>query len=154
MIWTRRSASGNGSGRSKTVLMAEKTAVLAPVPSARVKTTVRVKPGVRSSARMLYRMFRKKASTPWTNFTWRPSRHSSLLFSTAPIVRIAAYRASSGVRPARSPSWISRSRWYWSSSLSSSSTRFGRISVRLTKRRPASQRCICTSFPLASGRVF
>jgi hypothetical protein len=32
--------------------MAEKTAVLAPMPSARVSTTVTVKPGVRASVRM------------------------------------------------------------------------------------------------------
>ena len=47
----RRSPSGNGSGCSSTASMAENTAVLAPMPSASVSTTVAVKPGVRASVR-------------------------------------------------------------------------------------------------------
>ena len=39
-----RSASGNGSGFSSTVLTTEKMAVLAPIPSASAETAVAVKP--------------------------------------------------------------------------------------------------------------
>src|SRR5262245_24683131 len=42
---TRRSDSGNGSARSQSAFTAEKMAVLAPMPSARVSTATAVKPG-------------------------------------------------------------------------------------------------------------
>src|SRR5215831_9946180 len=47
MSW---SPSGNGSGLRRTALIAEKTAVLAPMPNARDSTTVAVNPGVFASA--------------------------------------------------------------------------------------------------------
>jgi hypothetical protein len=48
---TSRSASGNGSGRSSTPFTIEKVVVVSPMPSARVKTVVRVKVRRRTSAR-------------------------------------------------------------------------------------------------------
>ena len=48
---TRRSASRYGRGRSSTASTTLKMALLAPIPSASVSTTARVKPGLRRSAR-------------------------------------------------------------------------------------------------------
>ena len=48
---TRRSGSGNGSGRRRTALTTEKIAVFAPTPSASVMTAAAVKPGRFASAR-------------------------------------------------------------------------------------------------------
>jgi hypothetical protein len=43
--WTRRSASGNGSGRSSTAFTTLKIALVAPIPSASVSAATSVKPG-------------------------------------------------------------------------------------------------------------
>ena len=48
---TRPSESGHGSGRNITVLTTLKMAVVAPIPSARVRTAMVVKPGVLRSVR-------------------------------------------------------------------------------------------------------
>ena len=48
---TRRSESGKGSGRSRTVLTTLNIPTTAPMASARVTTEVTRKPGVRRSAR-------------------------------------------------------------------------------------------------------
>ena len=47
----RRPGSRTGSGRSMTLLMSEKMAVLAPMPSANVSTATSVNPGLRESRR-------------------------------------------------------------------------------------------------------
>jgi hypothetical protein len=46
---TRRSGSGNGSGRSKIALTTEKSAVVAPIASVSVHSVTNVKAGLRSS---------------------------------------------------------------------------------------------------------
>ncbi len=54
LLWwmvTRRSGSGYGRGSSSTPSMTENSAVLAPMPSARVKSATAVKPGLRRSTR-------------------------------------------------------------------------------------------------------
>ena len=48
---TRRPGSATGSGRKRSALARLKTAVVAPMPSARVRIATSVKPGVRSSCR-------------------------------------------------------------------------------------------------------
>src|SRR5262245_20350253 len=52
-----RSPSGNGSGLSRTALIAEKTALLAPMPRANVRTTVPVNAGVLVSVLSARRRF-------------------------------------------------------------------------------------------------
>ena len=52
--YTTRAGSATGSDRSSTAFMTLKTAVLAPMPSARVSTQTRVKPGVFLSWRNAY----------------------------------------------------------------------------------------------------
>src|SRR6266481_805391 len=54
-ICTSRSGSSNGSGRSNTAFTTLKMAVFAPIPRARVSTTINVKPGFFASIRKLYR---------------------------------------------------------------------------------------------------
>jgi len=51
-----RSASGYGSGRSKTALTMLKIAVFAPMPSASVKIAITLKPGCFRSMRKAYRI--------------------------------------------------------------------------------------------------
>jgi hypothetical protein len=51
MSWTMRSGSGYGSGFSKTAFTTVKMAVLAPMPSASVRTATAVKPGFLRSVR-------------------------------------------------------------------------------------------------------
>ena len=48
---TSRSASGNGTGLSRTAFTTEKMAVLAPIPSASAATVAKVKAGLRRSIR-------------------------------------------------------------------------------------------------------
>jgi len=48
---TSRSGSGNGKGRSNVELTRLKIAVFAPMPSAKIATAVKVKPGVLRSVR-------------------------------------------------------------------------------------------------------
>src|SRR5207245_10099168 len=52
---TRRSGSGNGSGRSSTPSTMEKIAVVAPLPSASIRMAVTVNPGDLRSWRKGYR---------------------------------------------------------------------------------------------------
>jgi hypothetical protein len=52
-----RSPSGNGSGLRRTALIAEKTALLAPIPRANVSTTVAVNAGVLASVLSARRRF-------------------------------------------------------------------------------------------------
>src|SRR3954462_1707801 len=55
MNHTMRPGLGYDSGRSSTALTSEKIAVLAPTPSASVRTATRVKPGLRRQVRPAYR---------------------------------------------------------------------------------------------------
>ncbi len=100
---TIRSAPGYGNGLRSTALTTLNTAVLAPIPSAMTAMASSAKPRLRRSARPAYRRSPKKSLT---SLALRRSRHSSLLLSIAPIARSAANRASSGARPAFSPSSI------------------------------------------------
>ncbi len=59
---TSRSASGYGRGRRRIALITLKIAVLAPMPSARVRTATRVKAGVRRRARVPKRTSRHSSS--------------------------------------------------------------------------------------------
>src|SRR5262245_4531508 len=61
---TIRSLFGKGSGRSSTELIAEKTALLAPIPSASVSTTVIENAGDFVNARNDTLAFRSVASSP------------------------------------------------------------------------------------------
>ena len=61
---TIRSPFGKGSGRSSTELIAEKTALLAPIPSASVSTTVIENAGDFVNARNDTLTFRSVASNP------------------------------------------------------------------------------------------
>src|ERR1041384_2174157 len=58
-----RSGSGEGSGRSSTPSTTLKIAALAPMPSARVRRTTAVKPGVRASPRRERRRSRSRVFT-------------------------------------------------------------------------------------------
>jgi hypothetical protein len=55
VIATSRSGSRKGSGRSKTAFTTLKIVPLAPMPRARVKTAMPVKPGLLPSLRSAYR---------------------------------------------------------------------------------------------------
>src|SRR4249919_3581418 len=52
---TSRSGCANGSGANSTLRTTEKMAVLAPIPSASVRTATAVNPGARISSRRAYR---------------------------------------------------------------------------------------------------
>src|SRR5262245_55286089 len=81
MSW---SPPGNGRGLRRTALIAEKTALLAPMPNARVNTTVAVNPGVLSKVLTASRRDLEFASNhsepfngaaPYSLFRLQCSRH-------------------------------------------------------------------------------
>jgi hypothetical protein len=74
------------------------TAVLAPMPSPSVSTTVAVNSGLFLSARTAYAASRPASSK---NAPRLASRYSSFICSTPPKARRAASRASSGDMPRR-----------------------------------------------------
>ena len=84
---TRRSGSAYGSGRSSTVLITEKIAVLAPMPRARVRAATIVKAG---SLRNMRRPKRMSSARFWIQRTLRASRQFCLESSTLPNSRSAA----------------------------------------------------------------
>ena len=95
VVWTRRAGSFTGRDRSISALIRLKTAVFAPMPSARDTTETARKPGLRRRAREAWRKSLAKSSSQRP----RMSRHSSLICSTPPNSRRARRRASAGGRP-------------------------------------------------------
>src|ERR1043166_1247806 len=97
-IRASRPGSAYGSGRSSTALTTLKIAVLAPMPSMRVRVTVSAKPGWRRSARRAWlKSLRRSPQKGRRN----SSRASSFQCSRAPNSSWARRRASSGVMPRR-----------------------------------------------------
>src|SRR5580658_477434 len=107
-ITTSRSGFRKGSGCSRTALTTLNIAVVAPIPSASVRITTVVNPGVRAKVRAAYAtscLNRSSQAQP------HASRASSLSKPALPKERWAAYCASSGGSPlpARSSASSSRS---------------------------------------------
>ncbi len=132
---TRRSGSGYGSGSSSTPSMIENSAVLAPMPSARVSSATAVKPGLRRSTRAPCRTSATRSSN---RDTPRASRHSSFTRLTPPRSSRARRSASTRGSPAATCFSICLSRWKASSSSSSRSTARLRRSARARNARSRS----------------
>src|SRR6266850_2804214 len=115
-----RSALGNGKLCRRTECTAVKIAVLAPIPIASVSTATKVSPGRLPNMRMA-----KRTSSNQPSSSGRPpcSRYSSLVCSTPPNSRFAAWRAASGAMPRRIFSANSMSRCDWTSESRSRSIR-------------------------------
>ena len=84
---TRRSGSGNGSGRSSTARTAPKMAALAPIPTARLRTATSVNPGRFCRKRAAYLM-----SCQITSHLQRSARNQTA-WAHAPTLRIASCRS-------------------------------------------------------------
>ena len=80
-IITRRSGSGNGRGRNNVASTSAKMALLAPMPSATVSTTITVKASERLSCRVA------NFTSPGSSANHRPSRMLVVSHSTAPTDR-------------------------------------------------------------------
>src|SRR2546430_625836 len=92
-----RSPFGNGKGRSRIASIAEKTALFAPMPSAKVKITARENDGDLRINRSADFRLAMEASTTRTRYT---SRSSSLICSRPPNSNMAWRRASCADIPA------------------------------------------------------
>src|SRR5579884_1257706 len=139
---TRRSASGYGNVRSRSALTELKTAVLAPMPSARVRTAVRVNPGERASRRRPKRRSWMKDSR-----LGKPqlSRLCSRRLRALPKRRSARVRASSGRLP-----WAMRSAVSSSTCCCISASSWASSRVRCARKRSLRSRFISAPHQLAA----